>query len=399
MRNILAVLAVVAVVLTSFGVGETQLVRNDSYLEKFRDIDSTRIVSVAWNDIKGLNESTHPNPDLVLPGDVLQVPLGYSYEAQPNGVNHMWRAAVLFDSLVIQPYLKGVSSTNVPQVINKLDSMKIVADTDDDGMPLWPAILICAVVAGVIAAMILMSRKADRDRKFVPNPPNFKGCDPEQVTPVAQNALRRTLGPGITVVGPIESGIINGEMVMFNADGTSETVTFKDEPGFRTRVRFPDGQVRTVVCKWGCFNLCMSRMDARFTGTFRPRNAKSADVIPMADTTTVRAIEESIKGGEQTLSPDVLPKTEHDSVQEKTASEGPKKDESPDAAPSTATGKPDAEPAPATSKMRFTEIQVSPDRVTLKGEFDMDFGELMKVLNREAPDSKPVDVDKPDDKS
>lgn len=308
------VAAAVIVVLATTVVGMSYMVPNyysqgqpggispvkGQYLEQFRDMSPEQMINKIWLDVCAMNRGRYPDSNKVQPGDTIQLPLGQYYVAQRGGTDHMWRAAIWFTDALVQPYLRfgNAPDTNQP-VVAEVQGPSV--PTTSNGISLWWLLILIPILVGIGWA----SNRLQQAKKFVRVPPHFKGGTDEVVRPAAETALRSALGHGIQIVGNIERGVINGTQVMFNADGTSQTETFVNEPGYRAIVRFPNGEMRIVVCRWSCFNPVWSLKDADFAGTFTPVGFKAKDPILRMDPQGVEQLESSIRGSESIVADDL----------------------------------------------------------------------------------------------
>lgn len=371
---------------------------DSAYLEQYRIMDGDQRIARAWRHTVGRNSYSYPNPDSVLPGDELLTPLGTYCIAESGGTKHMWRAAELFVATIVNPYFNGTLPTPPlpePDTLISGDTAVVVAgDSSDLTAIYWLAGILILVALGIL----LFSRYNDRqrkqmeddaraetakreyDRKFVPEPPDFKTVSTDEANRTATTAAQSVFGRGVEIVGDIERGYITGTQVMFNADGTSCTETFSNEPGYRATVRFADGTERLVVCRWACFNPCYSSTGAEFTGTFRPSGSKTAEEIPRITADQTTALEQSIKGSEDVLTADDVPQTEQQ-IEE---------------AAETSDATPEAD-----GKLHLTEVMISKDKgVKVVGpSVILTFDELLLLTSVATGNPIPKNTDNDSDES
>ncbi len=338
-----------------------------SYLEQYRSMSGTERISKAWLDIKGRNSYLHPNPDVVMPGDEILLPIGFGpYMAKAGGKDHMWRAAEYYVATYVEPYLNGTVPANMAESPQKPDSVKVeVPVIVPTYMNWWERNWLLLLIMLLVASIVWLANRKKQAKppeevpstNFVDDPPDFYQTSDPGVTSLAQSSLQRALGRGITVIGTPERGFITGEQDIFYIDGECKTEHFDNEPGFRARIKFPDGQERLVVCRWACFNPCWSSASAVFRGTFRVMNSDVAETIPTISQDGMVAVTESIAGGENDLTADALP-------------------ESPKQAEPSATSDP-TQP----KKLRVTKLMASQDKgLTLEGDCEVTIDEVYNLL-------------------
>lgn len=241
-----------------------------------------RAVEVVWERVKFLNKEAYPNPDLVLPHKVLEMPLGMTYTTQEGGTDHMWRASVDFVNVVLAPYMYGnyQKSSQTPgfktyPVFTQSSPASVTQPVGGD-IPLWlifTALMFIVLGTGLWHLFI-------RDwvyPPFVKNPP--ERTDP-QFVPTAQRVVEETFGVGTRIIGDIVDGVINGFQWMLSRNGSWGKHEFKKEPGFRATIEFPGGAQKVVHWRERCFNFVRSDVtDAReLQGTFTP-NGGTPEVI------------------------------------------------------------------------------------------------------------------------
>ncbi len=246
--------------------------KDSEYLDQFRNKPIGRVVSEVWLDILELNRERYSDLNMVYPGDLVLLPLEryYVVREEPQGADHMWRAAVYFTNEVVLPYL-------YPPTPIEVDSIK--EEAEERVFPWWSLILLVlfiSYIVGVIITLIRRKRKMRSRPPFVSFPLSFDAPE-RQVRRFAQQALSSTFGRGIEIK-QIEKGRINGQQTVFYSDGSYQAENFKNEPGYRAHVRFPDGNERLVVSKWQCFNPCWSAQGAQFKGTFTPDGGKPEEI-------------------------------------------------------------------------------------------------------------------------
>ncbi len=348
------------------------------YLEGYRHLSHERQIALAWLHVKGRNSYSYPNPDLVMPGDTLLIPLGNYYVARSGGTDHMWNAAALFVAKIVRPYLDGVLPVVVPTPTvdssTVSDTMAAVNTHDGLRIPWWGYVLLGLILLGIALFAWYNSRSQrhneetatsereqyERSLKFVPDPPSFKKAADDEVVRTADEAAKRAFGRGVQVIGPVERGYISGEQQMFNANGTHRFETFANEPGYRARVRFANGTERLVVCRWACFNPVYSLADAEFTGTFRPEGSSVAQEIPRISGMQTSMLYNSINGSEREFTADDLPDTTDGHSQEASK-------------PATTSSTP--------GKHSFTKLMVSKEKgLTAEGDIQLSTNELYNVL-------------------
>ncbi|MDP2815198.1 MAG: hypothetical protein Q8O19_00790, partial [Rectinemataceae bacterium] len=274
----------------------------DFDLQRFLDGESSlsEVVPKIWAVIVSQNQDRFPNPDLVMPGEVIVLPNGSHYIAQSGGTDHMWKAAEWYTCNVVYPYVIDDTTTTTSTASVK-NTTNVVTDTNDKGdwWHWWYWIPIAALV-------IWVAHRYQHSLRFVADPPDFRSGSDEMVRANAEAAARTAFGQ-VQIVGNIERGTINGEQIMFNRDGSSQIETFHNEPGYRARVRFSNGTERVVVSRWSCFNPCWSRVNSQFNGVFTPTGSKVADPIPAIQSNQIERVRQSIRGGEQRLRAEDLP--------------------------------------------------------------------------------------------
>lgn len=338
---------------------------DSTYLDEYRFLTDEGKISRAWRHICGRNSMEFADSNVVKEGDYILVPLGNYYTVKKtDGKDHMWRAAECFVANIVNPYLNGTLFVpdNVTLFIPSLDQPSVPADSGS-AYPWWYWLIAGLFILGIALFAWYLTRdkqktddsakeaaaQLERDRKFIPDPPDFKTTSTDEANRNAEIAGQSAFGRDVTIIGDIERGYINGEQKMFNADGSSSKQTFTNEPGYRATVRFPDGSERQVVCRWGCFNPCWSATDAEFKGTFKPENSSTAEEIPVIEPDQVTALEQSISGGDNKLSADDVPET--------------------DVSKSVEPVEEAADDAGADGTMRFTRVQISTDKgINLEGE-------------------------------
>ncbi|MBI5037612.1 MAG: hypothetical protein HZC01_02835 [Candidatus Kerfeldbacteria bacterium] len=371
-----------------------------AYLDTYAPLNMQQSVRKAWVDICGRNQAIYPDLDKVKPGDTILLPLGYDiFVAQAGGRDCMWRAAEYYVNNVVMPYYGRPAPA--PETISKPETVRVEAPapvvpaTRTREMPLSFLLLVVAFIVAIVLLYQYSSRRErerERAQKFVPDPPHFENDGDAVVTPVAQSALQRAYGRTIKIVGPIERGYITGDMIMFNKDGSTNTQSFNNEPGFRTLIQFEDGKIREVVSRWSCFNPVYSYDDADFRGFFRPAESSVATEIPVAYDTAINCLKMSIQGNEEPLYADEIPGEVEPDNSDKT--------ETVAAAAPVMTSAPD----PEHQLMKLGGCQVSKSRLTLES-FEGTPAQLDKVLNtltRHAQiigDGKPATPETPASKS
>ncbi|MBW2647692.1 MAG: hypothetical protein JRE23_16255 [Deltaproteobacteria bacterium] len=358
-----------------------KLSQSDStYLEEYRFLPDSVKVGKAWRHICGRNSYELDSLDIVLPGYQILLPLGFTpLVAKAGGSDHLWSAAEYYVDTYVDPYLNGTlpivpweSDSVIPD-----DSTATATTINSSETPWWHWLIVGLVILWIVLFVLYLNRdkkrtddsskralaELDRSRKFVPDPPVFKISSTEEANRNAESAAQSVFGRNVEIVGDIERGYISGEQVIFNADGTSSRETFTNEPGYRARVKFPNGNERVVVCRWACFNPCYSSVDAEFTGTFRPEGSKNAEEIPAITKDQTTAVEQSIQGGDKELTAEDIPGSDVDETTEsdKEATDvfQPKED----------------------GKLNFTSLRVSEKGgLTAEGDFKLSTDELFKIL-------------------
>lgn len=365
-RKLMFLIVLVAVAVCATSASPQRVLQDNSYLEKFREMPLDRLIPAVWLDVCDLNRVKYPDLNCIQPGDTILLPLGLFTIAQPGGGDHLWSAAQSFAHSKVAPFLGGYVVPDSPRVspMNPTQSEPDEPEVTGKLQRLFPLLILLVIIAGVYAWW-LSSRSRN---SFVRRPPDFRQASDAAVTPVAESALQTALGRGVQIVGPVERGFINGEQVMFYANSSSRRETYVNEPGFRARVRFPNGQERTVVCRWACFNPCWSASDSSFRGTFLPQGAQTAQQIPAISNAGVDAVLRTISAGEGNVSPEMIPET--------------------DSAAAVSTVLPAAE-----GKMRLTKLQITDGKgVIIEGDFEISVGEvhdmLYQITGRRATDGK-----------
>lgn len=394
-HKLYAVAVAVAIVLIAAGsVSFSQLVRNDAYLDQFRNVGQEKVVSEVWLDICGMNRDSYPDSNRVLPGDTIQVPLGLCYIAQRGGTNHMWKAAELFSASVVVPYLNGDTIGVTSPLIATNDSIPAVVAAEANLLLPW--IIVAAIVLAVITFAAWNAYQGSQRRKFVRRPPDFRSAQDDMMSAHAREALTTAFGRHIQVVGPIRRGYITGELIMLNRDGSTSRERFDNEPGWEGRIRFEDGHEAVVVCRQSCFNPLWSATGAQFSGTFRPIDSPTSVEIPRITSEQISAVTRTVRGSDQPLRPADLPGAVKPELTVPTA-----------AAP-TATSAPTPESVITVVEdgtVEMTEMQVFPNGgVTFKGTMRLPLGKMQEILYQmtgrhpmdlDARRPKPVESPKP----
>ncbi len=345
------------------------------YLEQFREMNPKQTIDRIWLDICAMNRSRYPDSNKVRPGDTIQLPLGQYYVAQQGGTDHMWRAALWFTDALVMPYLRfGAPDTTRPVAVEVQGPTTPKASSGIS--PWWLLILI-----PVFMCAVLIDNHIKRAKKFVVNPPGFRTASDSAVQATAQTALRSAFGPAIQIVGNVERGVINGTQVMFNADGTSQTETFHNEPGYRARVRFPNDQERLVVCRWACFNPVYNRTGSEFNGTFQVAGSNTTESLPRMSDEQVASVQRSIREADRSVAASDLPVVPMPASAETAAvlpPEAPKETVRPAAVSSperSATIGPDG-------LLHFKSIQISQGRFTAEGDVAITFEQLSELVEQ-----------------
>lgn len=394
MRHKFAVAIAVVILLITYSVVVSQSPLTNSYLEGFRGMASDRVVAEVWKEICAMNRDAYPDSNLVMPGDTILVPMGMKYVAQRTGTRHMWRAAQVFNTLMVQPYLTGDTVSTQNTLIPSSDSNNVQDEIEKSEVLDWLPWVIAVVLALVLVSMILRGRS----KSFVANPPSFEGGSDARVRAVAEPALRQAFGNNVRIVGDIERGTATGTLTMFNSDGTTSEESFTNEPAYRAKVRFPDGQERTVVSRWSCFNPVYNRVGARFNGTFTPTGSHSLQRLPVMNDQQVEAMERGIREPERSVTPDDVPAAEGDVVEvQSTTTEVPTP--APKAGPIAAVTGPDG-------TVHVTKMQVfEKGGFTLEGDLPLTVEQLTNLayqltgrhpLDLDAKRPKPVESPKSD---
>lgn len=391
-RKFYAVAIAVVMFFATYSVVVSQSPLTNSYLEEFRGMKSDKVVDKVWREICAMNRDAYPDSNLVLPGDTILVPMGMCYVAQKTGTRHMWRAAEVFNTLVVQPYLAGDTASAQNPLTPGSNSNNVHDETKKSEVLDWLPWVIAVVLALVLVSMMLRGRS----KSFVANPPSFEGGSDARVRAVAEPALRQVFGNNVRIVGDVERGTATGTLTMFNSDGTTSEESLMNEPAYRARVRFPDGQERTVVSRWSCFNPLYNRVGARFNGTFTPGGSGTSQRLPVMNDQQVSAMERGIREPEHSVTPDDVPVAEGDV---------------------TTTPQPTTTAAPTPKSVleiatdedvtvEMTEMQTFPNGgVTLKGNFRLPLVKMHEILYQltgrhpmdlEARRPKPVEPPKPD---
>ena len=116
---------------------------------------------------------------------------------------------------------------------------------------------------------------------------NLRGDGNESFLPFAE-AIRTGL---FRRIGPITFGYLNGNGIeVQNGDATSGPKNLRNQPGYRTRVRFPNGTEEDAYCLQACCNPIVRgdfiRPGDNFTFTPAPVGAEILPAPPIPDTPT-----------------------------------------------------------------------------------------------------------------
>lgn len=396
MNRIIASLAIVVTGICSFADGQTPITRqitlteqDSAYLNRFEGMGYPSIESRVWLDVCALNRWRYPDSNLIQPGDVIFLPLGMQYVVESGGRDHMWRASAHFSERVVRPYITTARFSSYLQSV--LDSVDRESSGNKQKEGSWSNLVLAIILVLLIGVILLIwlwviianSEKNKREGSFIKSPPDFHTAADSQVRPIAEQALRRVLGGEFEIIGEIERGTLNGVFTVFFANGSRRTETYKDEEGFRARIRFANGTERVLACRWECFNPCWSAKDAKFNGTFTPVGDKPKEVAKISpeQASHLSANIRDIKADLKPIAPiaDVIPENAEPS--------------SISPAPSVSTTSPDASPkaeAPMSSeKLRLTKFQVSADKgLNLEGDITVTVEELQAIVKQIVEGSK-----------
>ncbi len=261
-----------------------------------------KAVDAVWAKVLGINPE-YPNPDLILPGQVIRLPLGMTYRAEEGGKDHMWRAAAEFTDVVLKPFFNGnytTPKTPIPAPVKVRQSPGAAhqqhRESEKDFWG-WLVFFFTLVILGLLWHFWGRGRAYP---PFLKNPPT-RDSSPEVIHAAAERAMRSAFGGGVQVRrDSIVQGTINGRQRMLNRNGSWVTERFRNERGFRATVIFPGNVERTVVSRWNCFNPVYSFTDARdFVGTFTPDNGSSEE-IPAMSHEAARELGARVRTGTQT---------------------------------------------------------------------------------------------------
>ncbi|MFH1235421.1 MAG: hypothetical protein V1685_00595 [Parcubacteria group bacterium] len=320
------------------------------------------------------------------------MPLGLCYIAQRGGTNHMWKAAQLFATSVVVPYLNGDTVTVTPPLTPAKDSTPAVVASGMNISPLG-LVIIAAIVLALCAWWVWSTHQGQQRRKFVRRPPSFQSATDPMMDFYAREALTTAFGRHVQVVdGSIRRGYITGELIMLNRDGTTSRVRFDHEEGWEARVLFPDGHERVVYCRQRCFNPLWGLEDAQFSGTFQPIDSTATPVgIPRISPEQVAAVSRTTRGSDQPLSSADLP----GAVEPAPIPTTTPKAEGPLAAVAGTDG-----------TLRLTKMQVfDGGKFTIEGDMPLTVEQLINLayqltgrhpLDLEAKKPKPVEPPKPE---
>lgn len=393
---------------------------DSAYLNQwYQGLTDSGQVKRAWLHTIGRNSATHPNPDSVAVGDELLTPMGTYCIAQPGTTRHMWRAAELFVATIVQPYFAGtLPVVNPGPEVDSLpagDSTTVVGQTDDDS-PSWYWLVALLAAAGIYLAIRYLNRdrqrteealekenrQRERDRKFVPDPPDFHKATDHSVVHHAQIAATRAFGPHVRIVSTIKRGRFTGTVEMLNADGSTSTERFDNEPGFQARVRFADGKETDIFCRWTCFNPVYNAQGGKCDGKFVEDDSDVAQPITEITAKQMTAIQQSVKGERELTSDDLptvdacdttdttVPETEeHDSAASTPKATVEVSSETPTDQSPVATA-----PDPEHQIVKIGGCQVSKSRLTLD-TFEGTPAQLDKVLDTLTRHSKVMADEKP----
>lgn len=310
------------------------------YMEGFRDLEINKMIDKIWLEVLDLNKD-YPDPDFIQPGDIIKLPLHYKFVAknEPVGADHMWSASEWFADRVIMPYLEGAITEQKEKTL---------------GYRVWWVWLFSfiLILLSVILFFSLLFRSRER-RAFVSKPPPFDAPD-SNIRHISEQVLGNVFGDrGLEIVGEIERGHINGTQVVFYANGTRRIENFEDEPGYRARIRFFNGNERIVVSRWECFNPCWSAASAHFRGTFTPLAGEPEEI------------------------PEIFPEeAENLSARIRDLATTRQQEE-----PEPTTPPPTPEATPADKKIKFTKVQFSFDKgLNLEGDFSLTVKELKALI-------------------
>ncbi|MDO8469452.1 MAG: hypothetical protein Q7S84_00335 [bacterium] len=277
------------------------LTEKDSlYLEQFRGMVNP--IPTVWVDVKTLNWEHFPKPDLVYPGQVIDLPLGMTYRAQQGGTDHMWKGSQKFIDQVVLPYTNGrynPKSIEAPIVRQKPDSSTMRYEVSAADTPAWFLWVVMTVF--VLAMLFILWKVVLRDKIF----PSFVKSSPDryrhQFTTEAQRMVTEAFGAGTKIAGEIVYGVINGHQWMLHKNGKWLKHEFKKEKGFKAVVEFSNGSKRVVYCCEKCFNPVFGDInDVReFKGTFVPADVGPAEVIPAMAYSQRRSLQMMIANGTQ----------------------------------------------------------------------------------------------------
>lgn len=335
---------------------------DSSYLEQFRGKSFGEIVPKVWLEVCAMNRAQYPDSNLVFPGDVIALPLGKQYVAKPGGTDHMWQASTYFSNEAVMSYLLG--DTAVPVVTQPVQVVEEESKSGSSNFGLWVLI----VAALVVASLYLFRFWRSKRKPFVKHPPDFRAATDAQVRPVAEAALGRAFGQGTQIIGRIERGTISGRQVIFFGGGPHTTETYRNEPGYRARVRFQDGTETSVVSRWSCFNPVWSAVWAEFEGTFTPEGGQPEAIERISDAQAAHlgvAMQEIASGREPTVSVSTI---------------------IPGRQPAPVAGPTPAPPAAAVAeereeKLHLTKVQISSEKgLNLEGDIPLSVEELKELI-------------------
>lgn len=363
-------------------VSQIVLTKEDSlYLEQFQGRAYGEIVPKVWLRVCELNRERYPDSNLVQLGDVITLPLGLQYVAKAGDGDHMWRASKYFSSDVVVPYLMQGFATDLDALVQGKTTESAEKYNGPVSLSKW--LVVVALIAGIFWLLwtVLIKTYGRKDARepakfpsFTSRPPDFDAAADSQIQPVASEALGQTFGQNFEIVGEIERGWINGTLVVFFADGTRRTEEYRNEEGFRAKLRFTDGTERVVVSRWHCFNPCWSASGADFNGTFTPQGEGKPHEIPPISESQASHLSQNIRdiaAGREPIAPvaEVIPgansvPTPSPLLQQ---TEGPKPAE----------------------KLRLTKFQVSADKgLNLEGEIPLTVEELQAIVKQIVENSK-----------
>ncbi|MFA6099087.1 MAG: hypothetical protein WCV50_06155 [Patescibacteria group bacterium] len=380
MKHKLALLVMVALAFFATGAGSQYVAAvptpaDSSYLEQFVGKPYSVNQSRVWLDICALNRDRFPDSNKVQPGDTIRMPLGKTYVAQSGAADHMWTASVSFMGSEVMPYLMGFwSYTHAAKPDTQPNAPKTtttVVQATNYGWWCWQIVGLI-IVGGIIIAILLLNRnrkrneesaksaseQLERNRRFVPDPPDFEHSQERVVAAHAEDALRRTLGPNFKRVGPVVKGKANGTLTAINADGTTQTQQFNDELAYAMDVEGPDGTRFRLFCRWGCFNLVAGSVGASFVGTFSPIDGSTPMIVPAMTSELIDKITQKVRGDDIELSAAEFPGAVTAEVTPTIVT--PVKT----AADAIVTDKPKSD-----GIMRFTKVQLSAEKgINLEGD-------------------------------